>query len=235
MKSISLFLVFGVIGVFCDETLPVDTVGQDVLEYPLSTSSPVLLSKSLTDLPRNKADSFQATLEVTESLLEDLTERSTLNEVDVKLNDDYKEETLTFAPLIANCSDNELYMQCGPRCYQTCAFQPRNGGGRRTRAVCEGNISCQPGCFCKSGYVRFNGMCIQTADCPTRPCSLSNEEYKTCGTPCTLSCDNFKLADEIELNCPNICVKGCFCKSGYVRGIAGLCVLPTTCPRPLII
>lgn len=221
---------------FCDETLPVDTVGQDVLEFPLSTSSPVFLSKSLTDLPRNKADSFQATLEVTESLLEQLTERSTLNETEVKQNNvDNTDENFTFAPLPSNCSENELYMQCGPRCYQTCAFQPRNGGGRRTRAVCEANMSCQPGCFCKSGYVRFNGMCIHNADCPTRPCSLSNEEYKSCGTPCVLSCDNFKLADKIEYSCPNICVKGCFCKSGYVRGIAGLCVLPTSCPRPLII
>ena len=219
--------------VFCDETLPVDTVGQDVLEYPLSTSSPVLLSKSLISLPENEAELFQGTLEVTESLLEDLTERSTLNEIGVKQIG--TEEGITFAPLIANCSDNELYMQCGPRCYQTCAFQPRNGGGRRTRAVCEGSMTCQPGCFCKSGFVRFNGMCIPIADCPTRPCSLSNEEYKTCGTPCVLSCDNFKLADQIEYNCPEICVKGCFCKSGYVRGIAGLCVLPTTCPRPLII
>ncbi|CAO1416082.1 unnamed protein product [Diamesa serratosioi] len=225
MKSISLFLVFGVLGVFCDETLP---VVQDVLEYPLSTSSPVLLTKSLTGLPRSNVD---LTLEVTEGTLEEPTKGS--NDLEVKQMDDV--EVLTFAPLTTNCSDNELYLECGPRCYQTCAFQPRNGGGRRTKAVCEGSVSCQPGCFCKSNYVRFNGMCIPMADCPTRPCSLSNEEYKNCGTPCVLSCDNYKLADAIEYSCPNICVKGCFCKSGHVRGIAGLCVLPTTCPRPLII
>ena len=216
---------------FCEETLSVDTVVQDVLEYPLSTSSPVFQSKSLVDSPKSNVESLDATLEETESILEDQTKSSTLKEIEVKQT---LEEMLTFAPL-SNCSDNELYMECGPRCYQTCAFQPRNGGGRRTRAVCGAGMSCQPGCFCKSGYVRFNGMCILNADCPTRPCALSNEEYKSCGTPCVLSCDNFKLADEIEFSCPNICVKGCFCKNGYVRGIAGLCVLPTSCPRPLII
>lgn len=190
--------------------MPVDTVGQDVLEYPLMSSSAV------------------KSLEVTE----DLTATSVLNDIDVKMVDP---GVLTFAPLALNCSDNEVYTECGPRCYQTCAFQPRNGGGRRARSVCEGTSSCQTGCFCKSGYVRFNGMCIPNDDCPTRPCSIPYEEYRNCGTPCVLSCDNFKLADEIEYSCPNICVKGCFCKSGYVRGIAGFCVLPTTCPRPLII
>jgi hypothetical protein len=42
---------------------------------------------------------------------------------------------------------------CGPRCYQTCAFQPR--GSRVSRAICESasSTNCYPGCFCKSGYV----------------------------------------------------------------------------------
>lgn len=53
------------------------------------------------------------------------------------------------------------------------------------------------------------------------------------GPVCELSCDNYKFAEEIEARCPKDIgpIKGCFCKSGYVRGVNRNCFLPNRCPR----
>lgn len=45
---------------------------------------------------------------------------------------------------------NEYYNACGPRCYQTCSFQPRVNG-RNTRAVCESIFSGS----CHAGKVKL--------------------------------------------------------------------------------
>ncbi|KAG5682388.1 hypothetical protein PVAND_011741 [Polypedilum vanderplanki] len=130
---------------------------------------------------------------------------------------------------------NEYFNSCGPRCVQTCMFQPR-ANGRTSRAACESIFSgnCNAGCFCVDGYVRFNNQCIKPVDCPTRVC-LGNEEFKFHGTPCQITCDSYPYAEEIEKRCPkDIPVSGCFCKNGYVRSATGSCILPNRCPRPLV-
>jgi hypothetical protein len=47
---------------------------------------------------------------------------------------------------------NEYFNSCGPRCVQTCTFQPR-AHGRTARAACESIFSgsCHAGCFCVDG------------------------------------------------------------------------------------
>jgi Trypsin Inhibitor like cysteine rich domain len=69
---------------------------------------------------------------------------------------------------MACTQENMEWNSCGPRCYQTCAFQPR--GVRKSRAVCEtaSATGCYAACFCKSGYVRINDKCILPVDCPSK-------------------------------------------------------------------
>ncbi|PRD27941.1 UNVERIFIED_CONTAM: von Willebrand factor [Trichonephila clavipes] len=86
---------------------------------------------------------------------------------------------------------------------------------------------CVRGCFCKPGYVRGpNGKCINPSLCPA-VCG-KNEVFLQCGTACPASCRT--LSNPRNLPCPNHCVKGCFCKEGFVRGPDGTCIPPTTCP-----
>ena len=69
---------------------------------------------------------------------------------------------------LACTEENTEYNPCGPRCYQTCAFQPK--GARQARAVCESASSngCYPGCHCRSGYVKLNDKCILPIFCPSK-------------------------------------------------------------------
>ncbi|CAF3346745.1 unnamed protein product [Rotaria socialis] len=67
---------------------------------------------------------------------------------------------------------------------------------------------CVVDCFCKDGYyLNTKGNCAEPEQC----CTGNNEEYTTCGTACSATCDN-----KPEM-CTNQCVSGCFCKSEYVR------------------
>lgn len=136
------------------------------------------------------------------------------------------EENSTEA-FVKTCGDHETYQECGPRCYQTCTFAPSTL--RKPKAVCE--TGCNPGCYCNSGYVRFNDRCVLPETCPARPCRL-NEEWTECGTACSLSCDSHSFKDQIKAECLQLCIPGCFCKDGFVRNNLGMCILPTRCPRP---
>lgn len=62
------------------------------------------------------------------------------------------------------CSENEIFIKCGPRCYQTCTFQSVNV--RSSRVACDS--PCIPGCYCASGYVRFNEKCVLPDSCPSK-------------------------------------------------------------------
>lgn len=87
------------------------------------------------------------------------------NEIEAETEEAVTTTTVHFTDLA--CTEQHMeWLSCGPRCYQTCAFQPR--GVRQTRAVCENVVStgCYVGCFCKSGYVRINDKCILPVDCP---------------------------------------------------------------------
>lgn len=53
-----------------------------------------------------------------------------------------------------------------------------------------------------------------------------NEEFQTCGTACPETCKNYA---NCHRPCIEKCVKGCFCKPGYVRADDNTCVLKSQC------
>ncbi|XP_055930162.1 zonadhesin-like [Argiope bruennichi] len=116
------------------------------------------------------------------------------------------------------CKENEQFQECGSACPLTCD----NIG--TSNVPCP--QQCVKGCFCKPGYVRDRtGRCILPNFCPV-VCGV-NEEFKECGSACPANCTNHLQPQRL---CPAICVKGCFCKSGFVRDSSGKCILPTMCP-----
>lgn len=63
-------------------------------------------------------------------------------------------------------------------------------------------------------------------------CTNFNEEYKSCGTACQLTCANFY---NHSLICTGNCVEGCFCKAGFVREEAnGICIRTEECPGSVL-
>ncbi|GBM98796.1 Zonadhesin [Araneus ventricosus] len=115
------------------------------------------------------------------------------------------------------CQENEEFQQCGPACPITCTnfTNPR---------PCP--LPCISGCFCRPGFVRGpDGKCISPTFCPD-DCSRPNEEFRKCGPPCIRTCGRI----DPRQRCDTICVKGCFCKEGFVRDIDGNCILPSECP-----
>ncbi|XP_068098005.1 von Willebrand factor-like [Hyperolius riggenbachi] len=64
---------------------------------------------------------------------------------------------------------------------------------------------------------------------PVPSCRFENQEWKACGTDCPANCQNRKATEE---DCSPLCVKGCFCKPGYIfeYGHSGRCVRPDDCP-----
>ena len=52
------------------------------------------------------------------------------------------------------CGDLEEFLLCGPNFEATCNEE-------------EERAFCVPGCFCKSGLVREDGVCIAMGDCPS--------------------------------------------------------------------
>lgn len=117
-----------------------------------TTVPPELEIDSLTDLPDGAIEDFA------------------VNAVTVQARDNELESEVESSVVDEACpEDNMEWQPCGPRCYQTCAFQPR--GAKQGRAVCESianaQAGCYPGCYCKSGYVRLNDKCILPVDCPS--------------------------------------------------------------------
>lgn len=87
---------------------------------------------------------------------------------------DNESTTVHFTELACTRNNTE-WLACGPRCYQTCGFQPnanraRDVKQRKSRAYCASSneTGCYAGCFCKSGYVRFNDECVLPIQCPSK-------------------------------------------------------------------
>lgn len=155
MKLLIIFLICGVYG-----------------ELPVTTVLPELRPETLTDLPKETVGNFGA----------EMTMQPRQNDVEylIEIGDSSDEQspveevspsapttTLHFT-LMACTGDHMQWMSCGPRCFQTCAFQPR--GSRQSRAICASasSTNCYPGCFCASGYVRLNEKCVLPVDCPRK-------------------------------------------------------------------
>ncbi|XP_053546021.1 serine protease inhibitor swm-1-like [Bombina bombina] len=52
----------------------------------------------------------------------------------------------------------------------------------------------------------------------------NNKVFKECGTACPPKCNQ-----PVLVACSKECVRGCFCKEGYVQDEAGNCILPNMC------
>lgn len=61
----------------------------------------------------------------------------------------------------------------------------------------------------------------------TPKCGL-NAEYKVCGSVCAPTCARPKVVEK----CPEFCVNGCFCKTGFLKNFQGECVRPQECGMP---
>ncbi|XP_044591656.1 zonadhesin-like isoform X5 [Cotesia glomerata] len=110
------------------------------------------------------------------------------------------------------CGINEEYMPCGA-CDQGCDYAVDCIQGCREGA-----------CGCKSGYLRSNGTCVLSENCPKNPICGPNEEIKRCG-----ACDG--TCREPSIACTKICREPeCGCMKGYVRN-NGKCILLKSCPK----
>ncbi|XP_063696516.1 mucin-6-like [Culicoides brevitarsis] len=115
---------------------------------------------------------------------------------------------------------NEAWNDCGSYCNQKCG---------EIELFCE--FECTPDCFCVEGHRRNSlNICVPEEECDVRPqisaktCSGINEFYTNCGNNCTDQChSNEKTCRDTE------CQAGCFCRNGYKRNSAGICVPPKQC------
>lgn len=55
-------------------------------------------------------------------------------------------------------------------------------------------------------------------------CTGPNEKYDGCGSHCPATCANREPGP-----CIDSCKAGCFCKQGYLRNSAGICVKEKNC------
>jgi hypothetical protein len=137
----------------------------------ISTVLPILEPETLTDLPKEAIDDFErVTIQARQNEVEEELEiEAELTDEPVVTSSTTETTTTTAHFTQLACTGQHMeWNSCGPRCYQTCAFQPQDV--RRSRAVCEtpNSSGCHAGCFCKSGFVRFNEKCVLPVDCPSK-------------------------------------------------------------------
>ncbi|CRK88925.1 CLUMA_CG002526, isoform A [Clunio marinus] len=141
----------------------------------------------------------------------------------------------------STCKSLETFTNCGSGCGDLTCEVPSHDG-----LTCP--EICQKGCFCSAGYVRdSNENCVPCTDCQTGPCKFFNfikftdrkisyhfprkgscgedEEYSTCGSACPVNCETLGQST----TCTEECVKGCFCKEGFVIGPQGNCIPEGDC------
>ncbi|KAG8036835.1 hypothetical protein G9C98_004157 [Cotesia typhae] len=84
---------------------------------------------------------------------------------------------------------------------------------------------CREGaCGCKSGYLRSNGTCVLSKDCPKSTNCGENEEFYECGA--------YDQGCNYAAKCDTRCREGsCGCKKGYVRNDERICILRENCQK----
>ncbi|XP_063696515.1 zonadhesin-like [Culicoides brevitarsis] len=107
---------------------------------------------------------------------------------------------------------NEEYSECASSCNVNCGEKAE---------MCP--AVCKIGCSCKAGHRRsHSGVCVPEEKCDA--CPGVHEFFNYCGSNCSTTCG------EDRMNCPKICVQGCFCKPGYRRSkFNGECVPEAKC------
>ncbi|XP_069461046.1 zonadhesin-like [Ambystoma mexicanum] len=115
------------------------------------------------------------------------------------------------------CPPNMHFEACASACPENCAQLGTPGG-------C--NKACCPRCVCDDGYILQDpdsGSCIPKEKCGV---CTGNTIYKSCGTACPLTCENYKNPPKI---CTKKCVVGCACKPGFILRKGRECVQPSEC------
>ncbi|GAB0100410.1 hypothetical protein DMENIID0001_164500 [Sergentomyia squamirostris] len=107
------------------------------------------------------------------------------------------------------CGENEIYKN-GNQCYEDCTTTP---------SQCE-QLPTSGGCYCKDGYKRINGLCVEYSNCV-----CGQNEYYDYGNECLESCGD-------ESNCVGeVSYPRCNCLPFYKR-IDGVCVPESNCVCP---
>ncbi|GFQ65780.1 zonadhesin [Trichonephila clavata] len=124
------------------------------------------------------------------------------------------------------CRNHYKFDECGahPLCQKNCQNYNEN-------FPCPS--ICMPGCICEDGYVEGpNKECIKKEECrhysEDKKCP-KNSKYVECGAYplCQKTCENY---DKL-IPCPAVCVPGCVCEEGFVKGPDGECIPIHECPH----
>nr|WIM01334.1 zonadhesin-like protein 1A [Limnephilus flavicornis] len=124
------------------------------------------------------------------------------------------------------CPKTQVYNACPASC-------PVQGGcgtyllGIVSDPVCIPSDTrvCKPKCECKTGLLlKSEKECVKPEQC----CQDPNAEVVSCPNPCPGgTCESPKFAD-----CKAPCrIRGCQCKSGYVKDAEGKCIKLSNCPN----
>ncbi|XP_052750912.1 zonadhesin-like isoform X2 [Galleria mellonella] len=127
------------------------------------------------------------------------------------------------------CGENEILVDCPdtlcePKTCSELGFPIACPG-----VTVDGSCPGQPGCLCKSGYLRNDdGVCIPSKDCPS--CGGDSNAKPGCGINCGRLCSNY---DKGPVGCPKICkFNACDCKNDFVYDeTLKKCVLPEDCAK----
>ncbi|XP_077288568.1 zonadhesin-like [Arctopsyche grandis] len=127
----------------------------------------------------------------------------------------------TRRPMTVTCPANEVWSFCGnDGCQRMCSRLDVSG----CTPVCGPSA-----CVCASGFVRNSatGACVAPSTCPAPVCTGANEQLSACGNDgCQRTCAKPDIT-----GCRPICsTPSCVCVIGFVRNVAGACVLPAACP-----
>ncbi|XP_063704630.1 zonadhesin-like [Culicoides brevitarsis] len=110
------------------------------------------------------------------------------------------------------CDKSEEY-KCGNNCWDICTADG-------VAIKCSGD--CRYGCYCRDGFKRNSaGDCVPQEDCGS---CKDPEVFTHCGNRCQEKCSD----DDMRV-CTLECEVGCFCKEGYYRNYAGICVPKENC------
>ncbi|KRZ87210.1 Cysteine-rich venom protein 6 [Trichinella sp. T8] len=121
------------------------------------------------------------------------------------------------------CNNDEEFDECGTACPLTCDTIKKDMPQTCTK-------QCVAGCFCRGDLVRDpGGRCVARDMCEDLGVCGLNEQFAECGSSCPPTCRS--LYRNSSRPCPLKCVRGCFCKEGFVRSDNGKCILANQCPK----
>ncbi|XP_030033731.2 zonadhesin isoform X3 [Manduca sexta] len=112
---------------------------------------------------------------------------------------------------------------CGMYCNQRCSSIGKEPGPCILKCLLNA-------CDCKPGYFYDDNTreCVLSKDCTT-PCK-KNETFSTCMNSGCDARNCSQLGFPVPCVEPKRCIKGCVCKSGFLRNSKGVCVSSLECP-----